>query len=166
MKTRILYTALAAFAVSSISASAQEGDRPKREIPPEVIAKFDKDGDGKLNEDERKAAGEARKAQMAERRAEWEAMTDEEKEAKKAEMKAKHEALLAKYDADKNGKLSPEERKAAVDAGEKLPPHRPQGARGPEGKGGAEGKGGPEGRRGPGGPGGKGRPGGKGAPAQ
>ena len=56
MKTRILYTALAAFAVSSISASAQEGERPKRELPPEILAKFDTDGDGKLSEDERKAA--------------------------------------------------------------------------------------------------------------
>lgn len=161
MKTRILYTALAAFAVSSISASAQEGDRPKRDVPPEVLAKFDTDGDGKLNQDERKAAMAARKAQMEKRRAAWEAMTDEEKEAKKAEMKAKHEALLKKYDGavegtTPDGKLDREEMKLAREAGEKLPPHRPQ-ARGPR-----DGKPGPDGKRGPGGPQGKRRPGGAG----
>jgi hypothetical protein len=51
-------------------------------LPKEVIAKFDKDGDGKLNEAEMKAAREARQAEM-----------------------------LKKYDKDGDGKLSDEEKK-------------------------------------------------------
>ena len=59
--------------------------RPSRE---EVMKKFDKDGDGKLNEDER---AEARKAM----------------EARRAEM-------IEKFDKDGDGKLNEEERKAAM----------------------------------------------------
>jgi len=50
----------------------------------EMMKKFDKDGDGKLSEAERKAAGEARKAEF-----------------------------LKKHDKDGDGKLSEEERAAA-----------------------------------------------------
>jgi Ca2+-binding EF-hand superfamily protein len=174
MKTRILYTALAAFAVSSISASAQEGERPKREIPPEILAKFDTDGDGKLSEDERKAAMEARKGKMEEQRKAMIAKFDkdgdgkldeEERKAAREAMKARHDEILAKYDADKDGKLSPEERKAAIDAGEKLPPMGPEARGGRDGKPGPDGKrgpGGPQGQRGPGGPKGQRGPGGAG----
>ena len=81
----------------------------------EMLKKFDKDGDGKLSDDE--------KATM------------------KAEREAKHAALLAKYDADKNGKLSPDEIKAARDAGEEIPMHRGPG--GKLGPGGPDGKRGP-----------------------
>jgi hypothetical protein len=42
--------------------AAKKSDRPSREA---IIKRFDKDGDGKLNEAERKAAGAARKAQGA-----------------------------------------------------------------------------------------------------
>ena len=42
--------------------AAKKSDRPSRES---IIKRFDKDGDGKLNEAERKAAGAARKAQGA-----------------------------------------------------------------------------------------------------
>lgn len=59
--------------------------RPSRE---EVMKKFDKDGDGKLSEDER---AEARKAM----------------EARRAEM-------IEKFDKDGDGKLNEEERKAAM----------------------------------------------------
>ena len=50
--------------------------------------------------------------------------------------------MVEKYDADKDGKLSREEIKAARDAGEEIPEFRPQGG----------------GRRGEGGPQGEGRP--------
>ncbi|BCX48468.1 hypothetical protein HAHE_23760 [Haloferula helveola] len=152
MKTTVICSTLALLVAGSITASAQDGDKPKgprgdRQLPPQILEKFDKDGDGKLNEEERKAAMEARKGQAEARRKEMlekydkdgdGKLSEEEREAVKADMKAKHEALLAKYDADKDGKLSAEERKAAIDAGEKLPP-----------------------MRGPGGPGGKDRPGAK-----
>ena len=75
---------------------AEEGkkDRPERKLPPEIVDKFDKDGDGELNEDERKAAREARRDKMKERR----------------------EEMLKKYDADGDGKLDEEERKVAREA--------------------------------------------------
>ena len=37
-------------------------DRPQREIPAEILKKFDTDGDGKLSPDEAKAIREARQA--------------------------------------------------------------------------------------------------------
>ena len=52
----------------------------------QLIEKFDKDGDGKLNAEERKAAGEARKAEF-----------------------------LKKFDKDGDGKISPEEKKAIAE---------------------------------------------------
>ena len=59
-----------------------------------MLKKYDKDGDGKLSEEEAKPC-----------------VTD---------MEAKRKALLEKYDANKNGKLDPEEIKAARDAGEEF----------------------------------------------
>lgn len=59
-----------------------EGGRGRFQPSPEVLKEFDKDGDGKLNEEEGKAAREARQKKM-----------------------------LEKYDADKDGKLNDEERK-------------------------------------------------------
>lgn len=96
MKTKTLIIVAAAFGLAGL-ANAEEGKRPirpdnrvDRPLPPEVIEKFDKDGDGKLNEEEREAAKQA--------------------------MKEKHEAhkkeILAKYDTDGDGELSEDERKA------------------------------------------------------
>lgn len=64
--------------------SANKADKP---VPPGALKKFDKDGDGMLNE--------------------------EEKAAWKAHMAAEHTAKLEKYDTDKDGKLSDEEKAAA-----------------------------------------------------
>lgn len=62
-----------------------EGAHPgKPGMPREFVEQYDADKDGKLNEKERKAAGEAMRARM-----------------------------LEKYDVDKDGKLSDEEREAA-----------------------------------------------------
>ena len=54
MKTNTLIVIAAAIGLSG-AAHAEEGKgpRPPHKLPPEVIAKFDKDGDGKLNEEER-----------------------------------------------------------------------------------------------------------------
>ncbi|MCU0796274.1 MAG: EF-hand domain-containing protein [Akkermansiaceae bacterium] len=169
MKTTRIITALALLAGSSICASAQDGDRPKgpphggRQLPPEVIEKFDADGDGKLNQEERKAAMQALRERMEKRREEMLAkydkdgdgkLNEEERATMQADMKAKHEELLKKYDADGDGKLNQEERKAAIDAGEELP-MRPMRPGGPRGEG--EGRG-PRGGGGPGPRGGEGPP--------
>ena len=76
----------------------------------EMLKKYDKDGDGKLSGEERKAM--------------------------QAEMEAKRAAMLEKYDANKHGKLDPEEMKAARDAGEEIP----WGGRGPGGQRGGKGE--------------------------
>lgn len=121
---------------SCLFAAAQDGppqggpqgkDRPKRPHgppPAEVLKEFDKDGDGKLNETEREAMREARKAKFEEER----------------------KAMLAKYDADGDGKLSKEERDAMP-----KPPRGPGGPGGHKGKGGPGGGPGPDGE-GPKGP--------------
>lgn len=69
-----------------------------------ILKKFDKDGDGKLSKEERKAMQE-----------EW--LKDHPEAAKRMEeMKARQEArkaeILKKYDKDGDGKLSDEEKKA------------------------------------------------------
>lgn len=78
--------------------------------PPEIVAKFDLDGDGKLNDEERKAAHEAMK---------------EHRRAKKQEHRQK---MLEQFDTDGDGKLSEEERKAARES-------RGKGRKGPHKKG-------------------------------
>ena len=117
---------------------SKEG-RPSRE---EIIKKFDKDGDGKLNEEEK---AELRK-KMAERSGGGRKLppflmkkfdkdgdgklSDEEKaEARKA-MEARRKEMIGKFDKDGDGKLNEEERKAAMAA-------RPKPGEGgkPEGKG-------------------------------
>ena len=96
--------------------------RPSRE---EVMKKFDKDGDGKLNEEEK---AELRK-QMAERGAgrkippfimqkfdkdgDGKLSQDERAEARKA-MEARRAEMIERFDKDGDGKLNEEERKAAM----------------------------------------------------
>lgn len=83
MKTTISTIAVV-LATSLFSQAEPEEGKGKRPGPPaEMIAKFDKDGDGKLSAEERKALMEGRKAEM-----------------------------LKKFDKDGDGKLSAEERKA------------------------------------------------------
>ena len=69
-----------------------------------MIKKFDKDGDGKLNEEERKAAEEARKAEM-----------------------------LKRFDKDGDGKISDEERKAMPKRGPRGGGDKPEGKGGKKG---------------------------------
>lgn len=123
-------------------AAAQEKpkrpDRPHREVPAEILAKFDIDGDGKLSPDERKAMADERQKEML---AKFDKDGDgklsaDERTAMREEMEARRKELTEKYDADKDGKLSPEEMKTAREAGEKIPQWgRPPGKEGREAKG-------------------------------
>jgi hypothetical protein len=148
MKTKTWMT-LGALAGTCLIATAQDEqqrpNRPQRPMgppPPELVKEFDKDGDGKLSEDERKAMHEAVRARMEERRKEMLAKYDTdgdgklspEEEAKARE--ARRAEMLKKYDKDGDGQLSEEERAAMP-----KPPRRPNGP------------GGPGHRRGPNGPG-------------
>lgn len=100
----------------------------------QMLARFDKDGDGELNEEERQAAREAFRADREARRQQFlldrydadgdgvlsEAETqkmeedrermEQEREAREAEMRQRS---LAAYDTDGDGQLSEEERRAA-----------------------------------------------------
>ena len=103
---------------------SKEG-RPSRE---EIIKKFDKDGDGKLNDEEK---AEVRKT-MAERSGggrklppflmkkfdkdgDGELNDEEKAEARKA-MEERRKEMIEKFDKDGDGKLNDEERKAAMAA--------------------------------------------------
>jgi hypothetical protein len=131
---------------TSLFAAAQDPapKRPPGKIPPAILKEFDKDGDGTLSEDERKAMREAMQARMEERRNKMlekydtdgdGKLSDEEAAKARADRQAE---LIKKYDKDGDGKLSEEERAA-------IPPFE----RGPGGPGGRRG-----GKGGPGGPGG------------
>jgi len=126
------------FAVAQ-EAKPKRPDRPQREIPADVLKKFDKDGDGKLSPDEAKTMRETRQAENLKKydKDGDGKLSDEERKIRQADMEAKRKALLDKYDANKNGKLDPEEMKAARDAGEEIP----WAGRGP---GGQRGNGGPD----------------------
>lgn len=126
MKTRSLIVIAAVIGFAG-AAHAEEGerDRPHRKLPPEIMEKFDKDGDGKLNEEERKAARAARGEMMESRRKEMLAkfdkdgdgkLNDEEEAAMKEERRKR---MLERFDKDKDGELSDDEkaemRKAMTD---------------------------------------------------
>ena len=86
-----LFTAVAVLAGLAVaSGTPEKGKGKKHRVPPaikQLIEKFDTDGDGKLSDEEKEAAREARKAEF-----------------------------LKKFDKDGDGELSPEERKAAGEA--------------------------------------------------
>ncbi|GAA5484801.1 EF-hand domain-containing protein [Haloferula sargassicola] len=133
MKTIQILSTLAVLATGTSFSFAQGGppdgpprDGQRRGLPPQVLEKFDKDGDGKLNEEERKAMRDEREAMRKKIMATYDTDGDgklsaDERKAMREAMMKRHKELLEKYDADKDGKLSSEERKAAVDAGEELP---------------------------------------------
>lgn len=138
MKTTTLIMIAAAIGLSGVAhAEEGKGERKPHKLPPEVIAKFDKDGDGKLNEEEKAAAKAARgeregkmKKEMLEQ---FDAdkdgkLNDDEKAAMREEMKKR---MLAKFDKDRDGKLNEEERAEM----RKTMPHPPGGPKRPKGKG-------------------------------
>lgn len=149
MKTTSLMT-LGALIGSCLIASAQDGqqrpDRPKRPHggpPPELVKQFDKDGDGKLSDEERATMREAHQARMEERRKEMLEKFDADKDGKlspeerEKAREARKAEMLEKFDKDGDGKLSEEERAAMP-----KPPARPGGPGGPRGKRGPKGPGG------------------------
>jgi hypothetical protein len=77
-----------ALSLSAIGARAEESAKPaEKPVPPAALKRFDKDGDGVLNTEEKAA---------------WKAARENERKA-----------MLEKYDTDKDGKLSDEEKAAA-----------------------------------------------------
>jgi len=84
-------------------------------MPKEVIAKFDKDGDGKLNEAEMKAAREGMRGHAMPKEVIAKFDKDGDGKLNEAEMKAAREArqaeMLKKYDKDGDGKLTDAEKK-------------------------------------------------------
>jgi Ca2+-binding EF-hand superfamily protein len=130
MKTRTLIVIAAV--IGLFGAAHAEGSKEERrphKLPSEIIEKFDTDGDGKLNEEERAAAKDAHKKEILEK-----FDTDGDGELNAEEKKAAHEArkkrLLERFDKDGDGELNDEER-AEI-------PKRP-GGKGPRpGKGGGE----------------------------
>jgi len=138
MKTTItavtvaLATASFAFGEPPKGKGERGGDRP---VPPEVLEKFDANKDGKLDKEERRAAYEARRAEMIKKHDKDGdgKLNDEER---KAAFEARKAEMLKRFDKDGDGKLSKEEREA-------MPKRGPRGPRGEgKGKGGkGEGKG-------------------------
>jgi len=95
---RVLMVAGAALVAVSFgyptSVRAEGAEKGKGGGRGEMLKNFDKDGDGKLNDEEKAAA-----------KAAWEAKRAEE-----------HKAMLAKFDKDGDGKLNDEEMKAMHEA--------------------------------------------------
>lgn len=128
MKTKFTLLLAVAGLVTVQTASSQEERRQRgnRQMSPELIKKYDKDGDGKLNEEEIKAWREAREKEMLEK---YDAdkdgkLSDDERKKMEAENPRRGNwqpdaETLKKYDADKDGKLNDDERKAMRDARQK-----------------------------------------------
>ena len=90
MKIKLIIGMAVLFGITTASGAAgKKEDRKHQENRrfKQLIERFDKDKDGKLNAEERAAAGKARKAE-----------------------------ILKRFDKDKDGKLNAEERKALVKA--------------------------------------------------
>jgi hypothetical protein len=142
MKTNTMIVIAAAFGLAGAANAEERGkDRPHRDIPPEIIEKFDKDGDGKLNEQEREAAKAAREEMMEARRKEMLAkfdkdgdgkLSDEEEEAMR---EARRKMMMEKFDKDGDGELSDDEKAAMRKAMGARPggPRKIDGKRRPDG---------------------------------
>jgi len=137
MKSKTTLFVMAALLGAGVIGKAEDAPKgpPMHKLPPEVIKEFDKDGDGKLNEEERAAAKAAHEKKMLEK-------FDTDKDGKlsddeRAAAKAAHEKeMIAKFDKDGDGKLSEEEKKAAHEAGGFGPGPAGHGGRHKGGKGG------------------------------
>lgn len=90
-------------------AAPGEGNRNRAEVREKVLQKFDKNGNGQLDPDEREAAKEA----MQKRREQGGGKGQAGQGARDPERRQK---LLEKFDTDGDGKLSESERAAAKEA--------------------------------------------------
>lgn len=90
--TQLIAATITATFITTMIVSADNKAKDKKAPPKHMLDKFDKDGDGTLNESERNELKQA----MSERR-----------EAIKAK-------ILKRFDSDQDGRLSPEEKKAAA----------------------------------------------------
>jgi hypothetical protein len=104
----VLCAAIAALcsAASPVSAAPGESDGKRAEFRQKLLEKFDRNGNGQLDPDERDAAREA----MQKRRDEAGGRTSGRPGAMDPELRKK---LLEKFDTDGDGKLSESERAAA-----------------------------------------------------
>ena len=119
--------------------SGEHKDGPGGFMREEMVKKFDKDGDGKLSDEEKAAA----KTEMEAKRAEMHKEFDKDGDGKLSddERKAMHEAyMLKKFDKNGDGKLSDEEKATAEAARKEMEAKRGKG----HGKGEGKGKGKPE----------------------
>ena len=99
--TVVIALAMAAIVTQRAAADVKVGDRPNRgDQKKKILEKFDTDGDGKLNEEERAKA----KAAIAKHRAVG---------VVKAKPRPNREAIVKKFDKDGDGKLNAEEGAAA-----------------------------------------------------
>ena len=139
-----LLTFLSLFCLAAgLMAKPEKGGKPGRPSREEMMKKFDKDGDGKLSEDEK---AEIRKT-MANRPVPAHILEKFDKDGdgklsddERAEIRKE---MMAEFDKDGDGKLGPEERKAAMAARSKLMQgkgKKPEGKKGGEKKGGEKGK--------------------------
>jgi Ca2+-binding EF-hand superfamily protein len=90
-------------------AAPGEGNAKRTEVREKVLQKFDKNGNGQLDQDEREAAKEA----MQKRREQGGGKAPAGQGARDPERRQK---LLEKFDTDGDGKLSESERAAAKEA--------------------------------------------------
>ena len=140
----------------AVRADGEKGGARRRPGPPpglraKLLEKFDKDGDGKLNKEER----EALRAEMKERHAKALKEFDKDGDGKldKEERKALWEArLLERFDENENGVLDGEEVEKANQARERMKRRAGRGPRGEGGPRGPRGEGAPRGPRGDDGP--------------
>jgi hypothetical protein len=133
------FVCVASLLCVSVASAQEEGAKKGRRGGPrgggfnreEVIKKYDKDGDGKLSDDEKAEARKDMEADMAKRREEMTKKYDKDGDGKlndeeRAELRKEfagrggrgpggaggpsREEMLKKFDKDKDGKLSEEER--------------------------------------------------------
>ena len=141
---RCVFTALLAVGFILRGAQAQEAAKPDQPAAPErlrpaddAFKAFDKDGDGKLNEEERQEMVRAQRERFEALRKEREKQYDKNgdgvldeaeraamREAMSAEMAQARPELMKRFDKDGDGKLSAEERKEMIEA---LRQRRPEG---------------------------------------
>ena len=118
MKTKSLIMIAAAFGIAGVVQAEEGKKRPERKAPAKIIEKFDKDGDGKLNEDERAAAKAWHMEMMKARKKEMLKKFDKDgdgelNEAEREEAKAaRKQMILEKFDEDGDGELNDDEKAA------------------------------------------------------